>query len=216
MSNQAPPSRKRQHTRERLMDAAYQLFAHEGFHATSIEAIAEAAGFTRGAFYSNFESKNELFFALADREWDVRLNVLQDALRDLPPATGHSAVEEHISPLLATIFTGLPHHHTWLLIYREFELLALREATIAPRFRKMEQEFHQRLTEFLVSASAVFGRRITVDPSDVTALFTYLYEAALQNAMLDGAPDVPAATRDELMRSIPPMIKAFTHPELGQ
>jgi AcrR family transcriptional regulator len=65
----ASPSRitraeSRARTRQALLDAAGEVFAERGLHRTSVEAIAERAGFTRGAFYSNFSSKEELFAEL--------------------------------------------------------------------------------------------------------------------------------------------------------
>ena len=54
----------RARTRQALLDAAAAVFVERGFHRTSVEAIAERAGFTRGAFYSNFDSKEELFAEL--------------------------------------------------------------------------------------------------------------------------------------------------------
>ncbi len=60
-------SRRREATRQKLLDAAAQVFAEEGLDAASVEAICERAGFTRGAFYSNFETKDELFLELAGR-----------------------------------------------------------------------------------------------------------------------------------------------------
>src|SRR5436190_2870614 len=53
-------------TRERIIDAATRLFLHHGFGATSLERIGDEAGFTRGAVYSNFESKTELGIAVID------------------------------------------------------------------------------------------------------------------------------------------------------
>ena len=51
-------------TRQLLIEAAAEVFSERGFHRASVEAIAERAGFTRGAFYSNFASKEELFAEL--------------------------------------------------------------------------------------------------------------------------------------------------------
>lgn len=56
----------RAQTRERLLDAAADVFNRLGYHGASLEAVAEAAGFTKGAVYSNFASKGELFVALAE------------------------------------------------------------------------------------------------------------------------------------------------------
>ena len=59
---------RRAQTRRDLLDAAGRVFVKRGFEGSSIEAIAEEAGYTRGAFYSNFRSKEELFAELLQRE----------------------------------------------------------------------------------------------------------------------------------------------------
>src|SRR5579859_2973858 len=58
----------RELTTQRLLDAAQKLIAKKGLSATSVEDIAEAAGYTRGAFYSNFNSKGDLFIELLRRD----------------------------------------------------------------------------------------------------------------------------------------------------
>ena len=58
---------RRAQTRERLLDAAAEVFNRLGYHGASLEAVADAAGYTKGAVYSNFASKSELFLALAER-----------------------------------------------------------------------------------------------------------------------------------------------------
>ncbi|MDQ3789200.1 MAG: TetR/AcrR family transcriptional regulator, partial [Actinomycetota bacterium] len=54
-------------TRARLLDAAEEVFAEHGFGRTTLEQIAERAGYTRGAVYANFTSKDDLFLAVLDR-----------------------------------------------------------------------------------------------------------------------------------------------------
>src|SRR5262245_66371515 len=56
----------RDETRRRLFEAAAQVFEERGIGAASIEAIAAAAGFTRGAVYSNFASKDDLIIAMLE------------------------------------------------------------------------------------------------------------------------------------------------------
>ena len=78
----AATTRRREATRQKLLDAAAQVFAEVGLDAASVEAICERAGFTRGAFYSNFETKDELFLELAgsvarERVEAVRSRVLE-------------------------------------------------------------------------------------------------------------------------------------------
>ena len=62
------PRRRREETVERLLDAALETFAEIGFAAASVEDICRRGGFTRGAFYSSFRTKDELFEALFVRE----------------------------------------------------------------------------------------------------------------------------------------------------
>src|SRR5947207_11380464 len=66
---EAPPKRltrkeKQAETRKRLLDAGERVFLRRGLQGSSVEEIAAEAGFTRGAFYSNFKSKDELFVEL--------------------------------------------------------------------------------------------------------------------------------------------------------
>lgn len=63
--------RRRQQTRDALIDAAARVFAQRGFSGASLDEIASTAGFTRGAIYKNFADKEDLFFAVFDR-WNER------------------------------------------------------------------------------------------------------------------------------------------------
>jgi AcrR family transcriptional regulator len=76
----------RDDTREKLFEAAARVFEEQGIGGASIEAIAAAAGFTRGAFYSNFKSKDELIIAMLEDhvEQSIRRNLdLLDRHRNL-------------------------------------------------------------------------------------------------------------------------------------
>ena len=67
-------------TRARIIDAAKRLFLRNGFRVTSLEGIGEEAGFTRGAVYSNFESKTELGIAVIDELHERELQRLAEGL----------------------------------------------------------------------------------------------------------------------------------------
>ena len=91
----APPSRARRPTREvvrrRLLDAALQVFAEQGFASASLDQVAEAAGLTKGAIYSNFAGKDDLFFAMmarpgAEPDRDHRDRAGRRRGRNRPPA----------------------------------------------------------------------------------------------------------------------------------
>lgn len=73
-------------TRRELLDAAARVFVKRGFAASSVEEISTEAGYTRGAFYSNFRSKNELFVELLhDRVYTRYTEMTQEGLQGRPP-----------------------------------------------------------------------------------------------------------------------------------
>src|ERR1700682_2088740 len=83
-------TKRRAETRARLIEAAFQVFADKGFGHVRIEDVCAAAGYTRGAFYSQFDSLEELFFVLYD-EWAARVadqvrtaTAAGDAVTDVP------------------------------------------------------------------------------------------------------------------------------------
>jgi AcrR family transcriptional regulator len=74
-------------TRREILDAAARVFVKRGFQGSSVEEISAEAGYTRGAFYSNFESKNEVLVELLrDRVYTRYTNMVQEALEDLQRA----------------------------------------------------------------------------------------------------------------------------------
>src|SRR2546421_3055957 len=82
MVDKLTPERRRELTRTALTDAAADVFAKRGFHAASLDEIAETAGFTRGAIYKNFENKEELFFAVIERRVDAQLTRFREVIGD--------------------------------------------------------------------------------------------------------------------------------------
>ena len=74
------PERRRQQTRDHLLEAAARVFGERGYHGASLDDIAAAAGFTKGAVYSNFKSKEDLFLALLESRFASELEDLKAAL----------------------------------------------------------------------------------------------------------------------------------------
>ncbi len=194
------------------MDAAYLLFAEEGVHATSIEAIAEAAGFTRGAFYSNFESKNELFFALADREWATRIDVVRNLTAQHVASEGatEKPIAEGVAGLLVEVFSATPGDRRWTLISREFELLALRDPGAASQYFAHERAFRQELSEVLVEGVSAIHRTLTLEPLEIIEILLLMHESATRRAILAGSDDVESSARDALLRTVPTLMARLT------
>ena len=134
------PKRRRAETVERLLDAALETFAEIGFAAASVEDICRRGGFTRGAFYSSFRTKDELFAALFERETARNLARAEEQLAGLEneddPVT--AAVERCLSTFRAD--------RTWVLVHTEYACYAARHPEAAAALRRHAEELHRRLT----------------------------------------------------------------------
>ena len=87
---------KQEQTRSCLMKSAARVFARRGMSGASIDEVAEDAGYTKGAFYANFKSKEELFLAMLDESFSERIAETDRAFStdESPPAQArHSAAE---------------------------------------------------------------------------------------------------------------------------
>lgn len=86
-------------TRQRLLDAARAVFMKDGFAAASLEDITAAAGYTRGAFYSNFGSKLQLFLELLERDQESTMVRMRASLQ--ATTTYITALAERMGPPLS-------------------------------------------------------------------------------------------------------------------
>ena len=133
-------------TRERLLEAAAEVFSRQGFHAASVEEVAEEAGFSKGAVYSNFASKEELFLTLLDRHLATELHNVAD---QLTPRGSHSEVE--VPAPRRSFADQLEEKRTWNVLTLEFFLYALRHPSaqqqLAERYRVARKELTALLEE---------------------------------------------------------------------
>lgn len=207
-------SARRRKTRERLLQAAYEVFAETGVHAASVEMIAERAGFTRGAFYSNFDSKEELFFALAEREMLARFDDLQHGIDEILPRVGASAGPGAFTvETVVTEFLKLQmDDRRWTLMQSEFRLNAMRDASQSSRFLAYERDFWHRLAAQLDAGLASIGLKFIMDSADATRLIIDVCESAMQESILsnDASPNV--ATSPYATRTLPIIVRALTTP----
>ncbi|MGP4019031.1 TetR/AcrR family transcriptional regulator [Saccharopolyspora sp. 5N708] len=204
---------RRAKTRERLLDAAFRQFCEHGINGTSIEAITDDAGFTRGAFYSNFGSKEELFFALAERENRLRLESVRERFDDMVAMlgrTGRKPDPELIEEVLADILAAQPENRPWCLLNSEFRLLAMRDPQVAPLFLESSHAFQRELASMVHAALDSAGLRILIDPLHLTRLLVDQFESAMQDAILSGVEDTERAARDTVMRTLPPLVHSLT------
>lgn len=114
--------------RDRILDAASKVFAAEGFAGATIDAIGQAAGFTKGAVYSNFESKDGLFLALLDREFELRGEQIATVLDSSGGDTAAAARE-----LSRSWLDSVRDHSDFYVLFVEYWLRAQRDPQLRER-----------------------------------------------------------------------------------
>src|SRR5699024_7380321 len=134
-------TRRRAETRQRLMDAAYEVFGEYSIRDAPTELICDRAGFTRGAFYSNFSSKEDLFLAVFDQQLSRRVEELRttvaDMLRDVA-VDDVDSLREIIGRVSAAYLEPLVTDQTWYLMAVEFKAIALRDPDLFADVRESE------------------------------------------------------------------------------
>src|ERR1700728_3407945 len=122
--------RRRQQTRDVLLQAAAQVFAERGFHGASLDEVAAAAGFTKGAVYSNFKSKDDLFLALLEASYARELEEIHRTIEgsEVPP-------QERLSDFVSLVRNGLDQTapDSFATLYLEFSLYAMRNPAARER-----------------------------------------------------------------------------------
>jgi AcrR family transcriptional regulator len=124
-------ARRQAETRTALLDAAERLFGRDGYAVTSLERIAAEAGFTKGAIYANFASKEALFLALQERRSCTLGN---HWAAELPASASLEVQARAISEHLGRLFA---RQRPWALVAAEFWALAARRPALAKALRDL-------------------------------------------------------------------------------
>jgi AcrR family transcriptional regulator len=164
-----------------LLDAAFELFAEQGYGATSIADIAARAGLTKGAFYSNFDSKDALFLALFDQQWHERATRLRQTL-----PTG--------AALLRALEDGTflrsadpEADRRWLLISTEFSLHAIRNPEVARMLVEHEKRGRAALAELIEQALRSIDREPAISLAELTRMVVAVAEGTHIQALTEQA-----------------------------
>ena len=140
----------RDQTRQRLLDAAQSIFLTKGFVAASVEDIAELAGYSRGAFYSNFASKSELFLQLLKRDHE---NVMGDMRAIFEAGETRQQMEDSVLHYYSTHFRD----NECFLLWMEAKLQAARDPEFRVGFIACMGELREATTEYIRQFSERVG-----------------------------------------------------------
>src|SRR5438477_4486851 len=168
----------RDDTREKLFEAAARVFEEQGIGGASIEAVAAAAGFSRGAFYSNFKSKDELIIAMLED------HVEQSIRRNLDILAQHRNLDDFIAALKAMDRTRQDPLGRSPLLHMEMILFVARAEKRRPELAKRLRARRQLLTEITTITSKHGGRHFA-NPAWVAAILLAMEDGFRLHRLID-------------------------------
>lgn len=198
-----PATRSRENTRARLLDAAAQLFAEVGLDGASVEAVCERAGFTRGAFYSNFESKDELFLMLAASVAEVRVNAVRDRVAELT-AEGGLAPGCDPTDLLQKVMDSGADDRLGVLLMSEIRIRALRDEQFGAAYLAQEREMVASIAQIVTDIVDAGRLRLRLPAEIAARMLMVLWEGMTVRGAMAGQDDahLRRAGSDELSRLV--------------
>ncbi len=173
-------------TRTRLLESAERLFVEQGFHGTSVDQIAEEAGYSKGAVYSNFGNKDELFLALLENRVDsvaMGIEVAVDRSRDI------GAQVEQAGSGFAELYVG--GNSKWSLLLMEFSAHAARHDDLRERFAARNRSMRATMTRLIDEHLEPLGLTPPIPSSQLATILFALGQGYIIEKLVDpqGVPD---------------------------
>jgi AcrR family transcriptional regulator len=189
MSAPRPTRQQRKaETRERLLEAAARVFARRGYHGASVDEIADEAGFSTGALYSNFDGKEDLFLAIVEAELHARA-------RELAVAVGDRGTVDVRARGGAVYWMGFVEREPQtVLLFMEFWAYAVRDPAVRPRVAERFAEVRAMLTRLIADASRDLGLELALPAEQLAIAVDALADGIARQKLAD-----PDAVPDELL-----------------
>ncbi|MEB3905758.1 TetR/AcrR family transcriptional regulator [Mycobacterium ulcerans] len=193
-ANTATPARvtkRRAETRARLVDAAFRVFADKGFGHVRIEDVCAAAGYTRGAFYSQFDSLEELFFTLYDQRATLISEQVGTAMASVGDPTDVPGTVDRIASTLLL-------DRDWLLIKTDFLMHAARHPDLAQRLAAHRAQLRAAVEDRLAGSDVELPAAIG-SVADAARAVVAAYDGVSIQLLLDGDQDAARAWLSQLL-----------------
>jgi AcrR family transcriptional regulator len=178
-------------TCRKILVSAKKIFARDGFRAAKLEEIVANAGYTRGAFYANFKSKEQLFIAVAEQQ--IR-NLIETILQAVHSTHG---IERKCQELLKAI-QGNSEAQRWALLLTEFNLFILRQPRSKKRVAALYEDLLRGFGIVFEDLSKAARRKPSLPPSIIGLGFGALFQGLILQEMLNGKLVTPEVISDML------------------
>lgn len=144
-----------------LLQASAHLFARHGYQGVSLDAVAEEAGFSKGAVYSNFSSKQDLLASLLEMHCEQQLAQVRSIL-DEP-----MSLDERIGVISAAYFGSSDGSESWCLLFTELWIQAVREPSLRPRLARLYGDTRDAVAEMIRREAQRLGMRLVLPAEEV-------------------------------------------------
>lgn len=188
----------RDEVRRALLDAAARVFARRGIDAASLDDVAAAAGFTKGAVYSNFGSKEGLVAALVDDRVTAYLDLGLEAVSDVD-----SPLVERAQALGDRLTTAFDDQRDWTLLFLEMWQRAVRSGVADSAFLERRHELRSSISAAIVHHFDAAGAALPMPPDDLATLLL-----ALANGLAIERHADPGSVPDDLLGRVLTLVLA--------
>ena len=169
---------KQQRTRSSLLQAAASVFCEHGLEGASIDQVAEEAGFTKGAFYANFKSKEELFLVMLDERFAQELERIDRAL-----AGTEAPLEE--ARAAAADFIHFAGDADWPRLYFQFAAHAARDEEFRQEFATRCNAMRDRVAKVFERWTANLRFELPLPLEQIAAMTHFMADGFLLDRLID-------------------------------
>jgi AcrR family transcriptional regulator len=166
-------------TRAALLQAATRSICEHGMDGASIDHIAADAGYTKGAFYANFASKEELFLVILDEKFAAEIARLEATMigSEQPLEEARHAAEDFLAYVVSD--------PEWPRLYQEFAMHAARDEAFRVEFAARQRALRARLADVFAGWTAKLGIDSAFPPADVAAMTAFMADGFLLQRTID-------------------------------
>ena len=185
MAQRLSRAEQRDQTRARLLDAAEKVFVERGFHAASVDDVADEAGYSKGAVYSNFENKDELFLAVLERRVDSRALAIETGVSADQPIADQAV---QAGNAFLEVFL---EQSQWSLLLMEFGTYAVRHPELRERYAARSRRMQTAMAGLIDKHLDALGLRAPVSSEDLATILFALGHGFLMAKLTepDTVPD---------------------------
>src|SRR5699024_3135212 len=183
-------TRRRENTRTKLVRASLEVFVEKGIDGATVDDLVSAAGFTRGAFYSNFSSKEEVFTALFD---EVTAELIAIANTAVGSAVSDGECTGSQSPpdlddagVMLAVFEGIrPFGRQWYLLYSDAIARSLRDERMRAALAEQRERLRDLVGALRTLRLEASGALALLAPEDLAQLLIGIFVALVLREQME-------------------------------